>query len=50
VSLFNGPRDYAASRFRGAGRAELTGWFLAGSLLVLLLEAGVAAGGLRRGS
>jgi hypothetical protein len=50
VSLFRDPGGYAAARFHGAGRAELTGWLLAGSLLVLLLEAGVAAGGLRRGS
>lgn len=42
--------EYAARRFRGAGRSELTGWFLALALAVLLVEAVVAAGGLRRGS
>jgi hypothetical protein len=48
VSLTQDAREYGALRFRGAGRSELTGWLLALALLVLLVEAGLAAGGLRR--
>jgi hypothetical protein len=43
------PRAYAAYRFRGAGRSELTGLLLAAALVVLLVEALVAAGAARRG-
>jgi len=42
------PGAYAAERFRGSGRTELTGWLLAAALLVLALEALVAAGVLER--
>ncbi len=42
------PRDYAARRFRGAGRSELTGWLLAAAMLVLLGEGVMAAGGRSR--
>ena len=48
VSVTTDPREYAALRFRGAGRSELTGWLLAAALLVLLIEPALAAGGLRR--
>jgi len=42
-------RAYAAERFRGAGRAELTGAALLAALLALVVEGLVAAGGIRRG-
>ncbi len=42
------PRAYAAARFSGAGRSELTGWLLAAALLVLVAEGLVAAGGVGR--
>ncbi len=48
VTVTTDPREYAALRFRGAGRSELTGWLLAAALLVLLIEPALAAGGLRR--
>jgi len=38
------PAAYAAARFRGAGRSELTGGLLAAALVVLLVEGLVAAG------
>jgi hypothetical protein len=55
ASLFPGARvavaasagAYAAERFRGAGRSELTGLLLVLALLLLLLEGVVAAGGIR---
>ena len=48
VTLTGDAREYGSLRFRGAGRSELTGWLLAGVLLVLLVEAGLATGGLNR--
>jgi aerotolerance regulator-like protein len=42
------PRAYAAARFSGAGRSELTGWLLAAALLVLVAEGLLAAGGMDR--
>lgn len=48
VTLTGDAREYGSLRFRGAGRSELTGWLLAGVLLVLLVEAGLATGGLSR--
>ena len=39
---------YAAERFRGAGRSELTGLLLLLALLLLVVEGVVAAGGIRR--
>ncbi len=56
ASLFPGARvavvsragTYAAERFRGAGRSELTGFLLLLALLLLVVEGVVAAGGLRR--
>lgn len=48
VSVTRSARAYAAERFRGAGRSELTGWLLAAALLVLALEAVVASGALER--
>lgn len=50
VELASDEREYAARRFRGAGRSELTGWFLAAALAVLLVEAAVAGGLMHRGS
>jgi hypothetical protein len=47
VKITTDPRVYAALRFRGAGRSELTGWLLAAALLVLLVEPALAAGRLR---
>jgi hypothetical protein len=44
VTVTASPQAYAAERFRGAGRSELTGWLLAAALLVLAAEALVAAG------
>ena len=49
ISVATSARAYAAVRFRGAGRSELTGWLLAAALLVLGLEAVVASGALERG-
>ncbi len=48
IETASSPQAYAAERFRGAGRSELTGWLLAGAILLLLVEALVAAGGLAR--
>jgi hypothetical protein len=48
VTVASSPAAYAAARFRGAGRKELTGWLLAAALLVLVAEALVAAGTLER--
>ncbi|MDO8665918.1 MAG: hypothetical protein Q7J79_04850, partial [Gemmatimonadales bacterium] len=48
VTLTGDASEYGSLRFRGAGRSELTGWLLAGVLLVLLVEAGLATGGLSR--
>lgn len=48
VTVTGDAREYGSLRFRGAGRSELTGWLLAGVLLVLLVEAGLATGGLSR--
>jgi hypothetical protein len=44
VTVAASPRVYAAERFQGAGRSEITGWLLAAALLVLVAEALVAAG------
>ncbi len=49
VSVTDDAERYAAERFRGAGRSELTGWLLAAALLVLLLESLLAAGRVRPG-
>jgi len=46
VAVTDQPRGYAARRFRGAGRSELTGWLLLAALLVLGAESILAAGGL----
>jgi hypothetical protein len=48
VAVASGARAYAAERFRGAGRSELTGLLLLLALLLLVVEGIVAAGGLRR--
>jgi len=48
VSVAASERGYAAVRFRGAGRSELTGWLLVAALLVLALESVVASGALER--
>lgn len=48
VTIAASPQAYAAERFRGSGRSELTGWLLAAALLVLVAEALVAAGTLER--
>jgi hypothetical protein len=48
VAVVASPQAYAAERFRGAGRSELTGWLLAVAILVLVAEALVAAGALER--
>ena len=42
------PRAYAAERFAGAGRSDLTPWLLVAALAVLVAES-LAAAGLRRG-
>lgn len=47
VSVVDDAGGYAARRFRGAGRSELTGLLLAAALAVLILEALLAAGGMR---
>lgn len=41
------PRAYAAARFAGAGRSDLTPWLLAAALVVLVAES-LAAAGVRR--
>jgi hypothetical protein len=48
VTIAASARAYAAERFRGAGRSELTGVLLLLALLVLVVEGLVAAGGIRR--
>jgi hypothetical protein len=48
VTVASSPQAYAAERFRGSGRRELTGWLLAAAVLVLIGEALVAAGTLER--
>lgn len=48
VTVAASARAYATERFRGAGRAELTGAALLAALLVLVVEGLVAAGGIRR--
>ena len=48
VTVAADARAYAAERFRGAGRAELTGFLLLAALLALVAEGLVAAGALRR--
>jgi hypothetical protein len=48
VTVTDDPRVYAARRFRGAGRSELTGWLLALALALLVAESVLAAGGVRR--
>ena len=48
VRVVDAPRAYAAARFAGAGRSDLTPWLLAAALVVLVAESLVAAG-LRRG-
>ena len=49
VTVAAGAPAYAAVRFRGAGRSDLSGWLLGAALLVLALEAVVASGALERG-
>jgi Aerotolerance regulator N-terminal len=44
VTVAGSARSYAAARYRGAGRTELTGWLLAAALVTLLVEALVASG------
>jgi hypothetical protein len=48
TSVTDDPRRYAAERFRGAGRSELTGLVLAAALALLVVESLLAAGGTRR--
>lgn len=48
VTVASNAGAYAAERFRGAGRSELTGLLLLLALLLLLVEGVVAAGGIRR--
>lgn len=48
ITVTGDPREYASLRFRGTGRSELTSGLLAAALLVLLAEAGLATGSLRR--
>jgi len=48
VAVTDAPAAYAARRFRGAGRSELTGPLLLAALLVLVLEGLLAAGGFAR--
>jgi hypothetical protein len=48
VTVTNEARGYAAARFRGAGRSELTGWLLVAALVALLVEPALAAGGVFR--
>lgn len=44
IEIADGPARYAARRFRGAGRSELTGWLLLAALIVLVAESLLAAG------
>ncbi len=48
LAVTDDPRQYAARRFRGAGRSELTGPLLLFALVVLAVEALLAAGRLTR--
>jgi hypothetical protein len=48
VEVTDDAAAYAAARFRGAGRTEVTGLLLAAALVVLVAESLLAAGGLRR--
>jgi len=48
IEMTDAPAGYAARRFRGAGRSELTGWLLLAALLVLVAESLLASGGLAR--
>jgi hypothetical protein len=48
VTVATSARSYAAARYRGAGRTELTGWLLAAALVTLLVEALVASGAVTR--
>jgi hypothetical protein len=48
AAVTDDPRSYAARRFRGAGRSELTGWLLLAALAVLIAESLLAAGSARR--
>jgi len=50
LTVTDDPRAYAARRFRGSGRTELTGWLLAAALALLLVESAVATGRLSRRS
>jgi hypothetical protein len=47
LAVTGDPGAYAARRFRGAGRSELTGWLLVAALALLLTESTLAAGGVR---
>ena len=49
VRVVSTPRAYAAARFAGAGRSDLTPWLLAAALAVLVVES-LAAAGVRRRS
>ena len=49
VRVASTPRAYAAARFAGAGRSDLTPWLLAAALAVLVAES-LAAAGVRRRS
>jgi hypothetical protein len=44
IEVTDAPSGYAARRFRGAGRSELTGWLLLAALVVLVAESLLAAG------
>ena len=48
IEVTDTPAGYAARRFRGAGRSELTGWLLLAALIVLVAESLLAAGGFAR--
>jgi hypothetical protein len=48
IEVVDDPREYAARRFRGSGRSELTGWLLVVALAMLVAESAVAAAGARR--
>ena len=48
MTITDDPRVYAARRFRGADRSELTGTLLVLALAVLVAEALFAASGARR--
>jgi len=48
IEMTDAPAGYAARRFRGAGRSELTGWLLLAAMMVLVVESLLASGGLAR--